>query len=73
MGDIRVGDATEIEVKERKDRVGDAMHAMRAAVEEGVMPGGGVALLYGPRVPAKLRPGNNDEKVGIDIVRRALA
>jgi chaperonin GroEL len=70
---IRVGGATEIEVKERKDRVDDAMHATRAAVEEGVVPGGGVALLYGARVLAKLQPGNNDQKVGIDIVRRALA
>jgi chaperonin GroEL len=70
---IRVGGATEIEVKERKDRVDDAMHATRAAVEEGVVPGGGVALLYGTRVLAKLQPGNNDQKVGIDIVRRALA
>jgi chaperonin GroEL len=70
---IRVGGATEIEVKERKDRVDDAMHATRAAVEEGVVPGGGVALLYGTRVLAKLQPANNDQKVGIDIVRRALA
>jgi len=73
MGDIHVGGATEIEVKERKDRVDDAMHATRAAVEEGVVPGGGVALLYGTRVLAKLQPANNDQKVGIDIVRRALA
>jgi chaperonin GroEL len=70
---IRVGGATEIEVKERKDRVDDAMHATRAAVEEGIVPGGGVALLYGTRVLTKLQPGNNDQKVGIDIVRRALA
>jgi chaperonin GroEL len=70
---IRVGGATEIEVKERKDRVDDAVHATRAAVEEGVVPGGGVALLYGAKVLAKLRPENNDQKVGIDIVRRALA
>jgi chaperonin GroEL len=70
---IRVGGATEIEVKERKDRVDDAMHATRAAVEEGVVPGGGVALLYGTKILAKLHPGNNDQKVGIDIVRRALA
>src|SRR5204863_10044011 len=70
---IRVGGATEIEVKERKDRVDDAMHATRAAVEEGVVPGGGVALLYGIRVLAKLHSANNDQKVGIDIVRRALA
>src|SRR5262252_7462990 len=70
---IRVGGATEIEVKERKDRVEDAMHATRAAVEEGVVPGGGVALLYGTRVLAKLHSANNDQKVGTDIVRRALA
>src|SRR5579871_2729871 len=70
---IRVGGATEVEVKERKDRVDDAMHATRAAVEEGVVPGGGVALLYGTKVLAKLQAANNDQKVGIDIVRRALA
>jgi chaperonin GroEL len=69
---IRVGGSTEVEVKERKDRVEDAMHATRAAVEEGVVPGGGVALLYSTRVLAKLHPANNDQKVGIDIVRRAL-
>ncbi len=69
---IRVGGATEIEVKERKDRVDDAMHATRAAVEEGVVAGGGVALLYGIRALAKLRAANDDQKVGIDIVRRAL-
>jgi chaperonin GroEL len=69
---IRVGGSTEIEVKERKDRVDDAMHATRAAVEEGVVPGGGVALLYATNSLAKLKPENNDQKVGIDIVRRAL-
>ena len=69
---IRVGGATEVEVKERKDRVDDAMHATRAAVEEGVVAGGGVALLYGIRALAKLRSANDDQKVGIDIVRRAL-
>jgi chaperonin GroEL len=69
---IRVGGATEIEVKERKDRVEDAMHATRAAVEEGVVPGGGVALLYGTKVLKNLTPDNDDQKVGIDIVRRAL-
>src|SRR5450432_542780 len=69
---IRVGGASEVEVKERKDRVDDAMHATRAAVEEGVVPGGGVALLHATRVLAKLLPDNNDQKVGIDIVRRAL-
>src|SRR5712692_7201755 len=69
---IRVGGATEIEVKERKDRVDDAMHATRAAVEEGVVPGGGVALLYASKVLGRLKPENDDQKVGIDIVRRAL-
>src|SRR3989441_7211352 len=69
---LRVGGATEIEVKERKDRVDDVMHATRAAVEEGVLPGGGVALLHGIKALARLRAGNDDQKVGIDIVRRAL-
>jgi chaperonin GroEL len=69
---IRVGGATEIEVKERKDRVDDAVHATRAAVEEGIVAGGGVALLYASKVLAKLKPANDDQKVGIDIVRRAL-
>jgi chaperonin GroEL len=69
---IRVGGATEVEVKERKDRVDDAMHATRAAVEEGIVPGGGVALLYATKALARLKPANDDQKVGIDIVRRAL-
>jgi chaperonin GroEL len=69
---IRVGGASEIEVKERKDRVDDAMHATRAAVEEGIVSGGGAALLYGTKVLARLKAENNDQKVGIDIVRRAL-
>ena len=69
---IRVGGATEIEVKERKDRVEDAMHATRAAVEEGIVAGGGVALLHGTNALAKLKPDNRDQQVGIDIVRRAL-
>ena len=69
---IRVGGATETEVKERKDRVEDAMNATRAAVEEGVVPGGGVALLYAGRSLDKLQPANDDQRVGIDIVRRAL-
>src|SRR5437870_5573635 len=68
----RVGGATEIEVKERKDLVDDAMHATRAAVEEGVVPGGGSALLYAARSLDKLTPANPDQKVGIDIVRKAL-
>jgi chaperonin GroEL len=70
---IRVGGATEIDVKERKDRVDDAMHATRAAVEEGILPGGGVALLYAAAALDKIAPANDDQKVGVDIVRRALA
>ena len=69
---IRVGGSTEIEVKERKDRVDDAMHATRAAVEEGIVPGGGTALLYAIKALDKLTPSNPDQKVGIDIVRKAL-
>ena len=69
---IRVGGATEIEVKERKDRVDDAMHATRAAVEEGIVPGGGAALLDAIKALDKLKPANDDQKVGIDIVRKAL-
>ncbi|HEY7992492.1 MAG TPA: chaperonin GroEL [Stellaceae bacterium] len=70
---IRVGGATEVEVKERKDRVDDAMHATRAAVEEGIVPGGGVALLQATKVLAKLKFDNDDQRVGIEIVRRALS
>ena len=70
---IRVGGATETEVKERKDRVDDAMHATRAAVEEGVLPGGGVALLYAARALDGLKPEDDDQRVGIGIVRHALA
>jgi chaperonin GroEL len=69
---IRVGGATEVEVKEKKDRVEDAMHATRAAVEEGVVAGGGAALLYAIRALEQVKPTNNDQKVGIDIVKRAL-
>jgi chaperonin GroEL len=69
---IRVGGNSEVEVKERKDRVDDAMHATKAAVEEGVVPGGGVALLYSARVLDGLTPANNDQKVGIQIVRKAI-
>jgi chaperonin GroEL len=69
---LRVGGATEVEVKERKDRVDDALHATRAAVEEGVVPGGGVALLYASKKLEKLEGANNDQKVGIEIVRRAI-
>jgi len=69
---IRVGGSTEVEVKERKDRVDDAMHATRAAVEEGIVPGGGVALLYGAKALANLKPINDDQRVGIEIVRKAV-
>jgi chaperonin GroEL len=70
---IRVGGATETEVKERKDRVDDAMHATRAAVEEGILPGGGVALLRAGETLKKLRVANDDQKTGVDIVRKALS
>jgi chaperonin GroEL len=70
---IRVGGATEVEVKERKDRVDDAMHATRAAVEEGILPGGGVALLRASEVLKKVRTHNDDQKTGVDIVRKALS
>ena len=69
---IRVGGATEIEVKERRDRVDDALNSTRAAVEEGVVPGGGAALLYAAKSLDKLNVANDDQRVGIDIVRRAL-
>jgi len=69
---IRVGGATEVEVKERKDRVTDATHATRAAVEEGIVPGGGVALLYAAKALDALKPINDEQRVGVDIVRRAL-
>jgi chaperonin GroEL len=70
---LRVGGATEIEVKERKDRVDDAMHATRAAVEEGILPGGGVALLRAGEGLRKLRTHNDDQKTGVEIVRKALS
>ncbi|MEM7169474.1 MAG: chaperonin GroEL [Pseudomonadota bacterium] len=69
---LSVGGATEIEVKERKDRVEDAMNATRAAVEEGIVPGGGTALLLASKALTKLEAGNDDQKVGFEIVRRAL-
>jgi len=69
---IRVGGATEVEVKERKDRVDDAMHATRAAVEEGILPGGGVALLRALKAIDAVKPDNPDQKAGVDIVRRAI-
>jgi chaperonin GroEL len=70
---IKVGGATEVEVKERKDRVEDALHATRAAVEEGIVPGGGVALLRAAKALDRLRTENDDQKVGINIVRKALS
>ncbi|HWA18317.1 MAG TPA: chaperonin GroEL [Devosia sp.] len=69
---IRVGGSTEVEVKEKKDRVDDAMHATRAAVEEGVLPGGGVALLRAAKALETLKPDNADQRTGVDIVRRAI-
>ncbi|AHY49386.1 chaperonin GroEL [Bradyrhizobium japonicum] len=69
---IRVGGATEVEVKERKDRVDDAMHATRAAVEEGILPGGGVALLRALKALERVETANADQKAGVDIVRRAI-
>jgi len=70
---IRVGGATEVEVKERKDRVDDAMHATRAAVEEGILPGGGVALLRASAHLKGIRTKNDDQKTGVEIVRKALS
>src|SRR2546430_203658 len=70
---IRVGGSTEVEVKERKDRVDDAMHATRAAVEEGIVPGGGVALLRASQHLKGLRTKNDDQKTGVEIVRKALS
>ncbi|HWW47576.1 MAG TPA: chaperonin GroEL [Xanthobacteraceae bacterium] len=70
---IRVGGATEVEVKERKDRVDDAMYATRAAVEEGIVPGGGVALLRASEQLKKVKTQNDDQKTGVEIVRRALS
>ena len=69
---IKVGGSSEIEVKERKDRVDDALHATRAAVEEGIVPGGGVALLYATKALRGLTGANDDQTRGIDIIRRAL-
>ena len=69
---IRVGGATETEVKERKDRVDDAMHATRAAVEEGILPGGGVALLRSVEALKRLNTENEDQKHGVEIVRKAI-
>jgi len=69
---LKVGGSSEVEVKERKDRVDDALHATRAAVEEGIVPGGGATLLYASRSLDKLKSANDDQKAGINIVRRAL-
>ena len=69
---IKVGGATEVEVKEKRDRVEDAMNATRAAVEEGIVPGGGSALLYATKALDKVKPANDDQRVGVDIVRRAI-
>jgi chaperonin GroEL len=70
---IRVGGSTEVEVKERKDRVDDAMHATKAAVEEGILPGGGVALLRAAEALKRIRTQNDDQKTGVEIVRKALS
>jgi len=69
---IKVGGASELEVKEKKDRVDDALHATRAAVKEGIVPGGGVALLYATKALGKVKPENDDQRVGVEIVRKAL-
>ena len=69
---IKVGGASELEVKEKKDRVDDALHATRAAVKEGIVPGGGTALLYATKALDGLTPQNDDQRVGIDIIRKAL-
>jgi len=69
---LKVGGSSEVEVKERKDRVDDALHATRAAVEEGIVPGGGSTLLYASRALDKIKTENDDQKAGINIVRRAL-
>jgi chaperonin GroEL len=69
---IRVGGSSEVEVKERKDRVDDALHATRAAVEEGIVPGGGVALARASLILAKVKADNDDQRVGIDIIRKAI-
>lgn len=69
---IKVGGASEVEVKEKKDRIDDALHATRAAVKEGVVAGGGVALLYSHKALEALKPANQDQRVGIDIIRKAI-
>ena len=69
---VKVGGASDVEVKERKDRVEDALHATRAAVEEGIVPGGGVTLLYATKALDKIKTDNDDQKAGVNIVRKAL-
>ena len=69
---IKVGGASEVEVKEKKDRVDDALHATRAAVKEGIVTGGGTALLYATKALDKVKPENDDQRVGVDIIRKAL-
>ncbi|MBP3546687.1 MAG: chaperonin GroEL [Alphaproteobacteria bacterium] len=69
---IKVGGASEVEVKEKKDRIDDALHATRAAVKEGVVAGGGVALLYATRALDKVNPENQDQRVGVEIIRKAI-
>lgn len=69
---IKVGGATEVEVKEKKDRIDDALHATRAAVKEGVVVGGGTALLYATKALDNVTPANDDQRVGVDIIRRAI-
>jgi chaperonin GroEL len=69
---VRVGGATEVEVKEKKDRVDDALNATKAAVEEGIVPGGGTALFYATKALANLQPENEDQRAGVSIVRKAL-
>jgi chaperonin GroEL len=71
--EMRVVGATKVEVKERKDRLDDALHATRAAVEEGILFGGGVALVRAAEALKKVRTHNDDQKTGVDIVRRALS
>jgi chaperonin GroEL len=69
---IRVGGSTEVEVKERKDRVDDSLHATRAAVEEGIVPGGGVALARASLILSKIKADNDDQRFGVEIVRKAI-
>ena len=72
MAVLYVGAASVVEMKEKKDRVDDALHATRAAVKEGIVPGGGVALLYATKALETVKPENDDQRVGVDIIRKAL-